>query len=64
MRRVIVACYLVAIVIVAYWVAWFAHRSLVAASSGALYTGFEQAFALADALIVALVLLAARPRAA
>jgi hypothetical protein len=39
---------------------WFTHRSLVAASSGSLYVGFEQAFPLADGLIVVLVLLGAR----
>ncbi len=50
--RAIVACYVVSLVIVAYWIAWFAHRSLVAASSGAVYTNFEQAFPLADGLIV------------
>lgn len=59
-RRLIWACWAVAGVIVAYWVMWFAHRSLVAASSGSLYVGFEQAFPLADGLIVVFVLLGAR----
>ncbi len=55
-----VACYVVSLVIVAYWVAWFSHRSLVAASSGAVYTSFEQAFPLADGVIVVLLVLGAR----
>ncbi len=59
-RRLIGACLAVATLIVAYWVAWFAHRSLVASSSSALYVGFEQAFPLADGLIVVFVLLGAR----
>lgn len=54
------ACYVVSLVIVAYWVAWFSHRSLVAASSGAVYTNFEQAFPLADGLIVLSLVLGAR----
>ncbi|MBW4078405.1 MAG: hypothetical protein HIU84_07855 [Acidobacteria bacterium] len=58
-RRLIVACLAVAALIVAYWTMWFAHRSLVASSSGALYVGFEQAFPLADGLIVLFVLLGA-----
>ena len=55
-----------AALIVAYWVAWLAHRSLVASETGAGYTQFEDAFPLADAwLAVCLVagsycLLAAR----
>jgi hypothetical protein len=37
-----------ALLIVAYWVAWLAHRSLVASGTGAGYTQFEDAFPLAD----------------
>lgn len=58
--RAILACYVVSLVIIAYWVAWFSHRSLVAASSGAVYTNFEQAFPLADGLIVLFLVLGAR----
>ena len=47
-----------ALVIVAYWVAWLAHRSLVASETGAGYTQFEDAFPLADAWL-ALCLVAA-----
>jgi hypothetical protein len=37
-----------AVLIVAYWVAWFAHRSLVASATSVPYTQFEDAFPLAD----------------
>ena len=47
-----------ALLIVAYWVAWLAHRSLVASETGAGYTQFEDAFPLADGWL-ALCLLAA-----
>jgi len=59
-RRIVALCYFVSALIVLYWVAWFAHRSLVAASAGPVYTNFEQAFPLADALIVVWLLLGAR----
>jgi len=59
-RRVVVLSYFVGALVVLYWVAWFAHRSLVATSTGAIYTNFEQAFPLADGLIVVWVLLGAR----
>ena len=39
---------LAALLIVAYWVAWFADRSLVAAEHSAPYVQFEGAFPLAD----------------
>ena len=61
-RRVVVLSYLVSALIVLYWVAWFAHRSLVATSTAATYTNFEQVFPLADDLIVVWVLLGARAR--
>ena len=47
-----------ALLIVAYWVAWLAHRSLVASETGAGYTQFEDAFPLADGWL-ALCLVAA-----
>lgn len=47
-----------AVVIVAYWLAWLLHRSLVASETGAAYTQFEDAFPLADGWL-ALCLLAA-----
>ena len=47
-----------ALLIVAYWVAWLAHRSLVASETGAAYTQFEDAFPLADGWL-ALCLVAA-----
>ena len=47
-----------ALLIVAYWVAWLLHRSLVASETGAAYTQFEDAFPLADGWL-ALCLVAA-----
>jgi hypothetical protein len=37
-----------ALLIVAYWVAWLAHRSLVASETSLAYNQFEDAFPLAD----------------
>jgi len=48
----------VAALIAAYWIAWLAHRSLVASETGLSYTQFEDAFPLADAWL-ALCLVAA-----
>ena len=48
----------VALLIAAYWIAWLAHRSLVASETGLSYTQFENAFPLADAWL-ALCLVAA-----
>ena len=48
----------VALLVAAYWIAWLAHRSLVASETGASYTQFEDAFPLADAWL-ALCLVAA-----
>ncbi len=47
-----------AVLIIAYWVAWLTHRSLVASETGAAYTQFEDAFPLADGWL-ALCLVAA-----
>jgi hypothetical protein len=38
----------VAVLIAAYWAAWFAHRSLVASETTVPYVQFENAFPLAD----------------
>jgi hypothetical protein len=58
-RRVMAGVLLVAaLIVVAYWVAWLAHRSLVASETGAAYTQFEDAFPLADGFL-ALCLVAA-----
>jgi hypothetical protein len=40
-----------ALVIGAFWVTWYTHRSLVAASDGANYVSFENAFPLADGVL-------------
>ncbi len=47
-----------ALLIVAYWLAWLLHRSLVASETGVAYTQFEDAFPLADGWL-ALCLVAA-----
>jgi len=58
-RRTMAALLLaVAALIAAYWIAWLAHRSLVASETGLSYTQFEDAFPLADAWL-ALCLVAA-----
>ncbi len=49
----------VALLIVAYWVAWLARRSLVASAPGAGYVQFEDAFPLADGWLVLCVVAAA-----
>ena len=58
--RVIVLLCVASGVMAAYWVAWFAHRSLVASSTGTPYTWFENAFPAADGLLIVFMLLAAR----
>jgi hypothetical protein len=58
-RRVRASCYVLAAIIVLYWIAWIAHRSLVASQNTRVYVNFEQAFPLADGIIVACLLLAA-----
>lgn len=58
--RVIALCYALAAIIVAYWVAWFSHRSLVASETNTVYVNFEQAFPVADGFIVVFLLLSAR----
>jgi hypothetical protein len=48
-RRAMAALLLaVAVLIAAYWTAWYAHRSLVAVETTSAYTQFEGAFPLAD----------------
>ncbi len=47
----------VAGVIVAFWSAWFLHRSLVAADTTSVYVAFENAFPLADAWLALLLVL-------
>jgi len=57
-RRVARTCDVLAAIIVLYWVAWFAHRSLVASEHTRVYVDFEQAFPLADGFVVACLVLA------
>jgi hypothetical protein len=58
-RRTLAVVLLVAAgLIAAYWIAWLAHRPLVASESGPAYTQFEDAFPLADGWL-ALCLVAA-----
>jgi hypothetical protein len=50
---------LAAMLMVAYWVVWFADRGLVASSHTVRYIAFEQAFPLGDAWLLAAILMAA-----
>lgn len=51
-RRMAGLLAVVALVVVAYWVLWFGHRSLVASESRSAYYEFENAFPLADGWLV------------
>lgn len=51
-RRMAMFLVVVALVVVAYWAAWFGHRSLVASETRAGYYEFENAFPLADGWLV------------
>lgn len=54
-RRVQIVLAVAACAVVAYWAAWFGHRSLVASETSGAYYQFENAFPLADGwLFVAL----------
>ncbi|MHB8681483.1 MAG: hypothetical protein ACYDA2_05235 [Acidimicrobiales bacterium] len=54
-RRMAVFLVVVAVVVVAYWAAWYGHRGLVASETRHSYYDFENAFPLADGwLVVAL----------
>lgn len=50
-RRVTVAAAVGVIILVAYWTAWYADRSLVASETTKAYYDFENAFPAADAWI-------------
>src|SRR5437764_12207925 len=55
-RRLITVLVIVTAIDIAYWVAWYADRSLVASNARSAYYEFENAFPLADAwLTVALI---------
>jgi len=59
-RRLVVVLLLVAAAVtVAYWAAWYGHRSWVASSHESSYEDFENAFPLADGWLVVSLLLAA-----
>ncbi len=58
-RRIVRLLVAVVLLIVAYWVAWYADRSLVASSSRAAYEEFENAFPLADGWLAFATLAAA-----
>ena len=47
-RRLITVLAIVTVIDVAYWVAWYADRSLVASNTRSAYYEFENAFPLAD----------------
>ena len=60
-RGLVVVLLLVALaIVVAYWAAWYGHRSWVASSTDPSYEDFENAFPLADAWLALTALLAAR----
>ena len=55
-RRVIVVLVAGVVLMLAYWIAWYADRSLVASNTRSAYYEFENAFPLADGwLTVALI---------
>lgn len=54
-RPMAVLAFAVAGTILAFWVAWFGHRSLVAADRSEVYVAFENAFPLADAWLAVLL---------
>ncbi len=59
-RRRVLACLIVAAsLVVAFWVAWWSDRSLIASKSTASYYEFEDAFALADGWLLVTVVAAA-----
>ena len=43
--------------LLAYWIAWFTDRGLVASDHAAVYVGFEQAFPVADTWLLAAMLM-------
>jgi hypothetical protein len=47
------------LLVVAYWVLWFADRSIIASAESAQYISFEQSFPLADGWLLTVALLAA-----
>lgn len=49
-----------ALLVVAYWLAWLVHRSLVASETSRSYMQFEDAFPLADAWLVVCLVAGAR----
>jgi hypothetical protein len=57
--RVTVWLLVAAALLVAYWLAWFTDRNIVASDHSAQYVSFEQSFPLADAWLLAAVLMAA-----
>jgi hypothetical protein len=51
-RRVTIAAVVASAIMVAYWTAWYADRSLVASETTKRYYDFENAFPVADAWIL------------
>ncbi len=58
-RRVIGLLIFTSGLLVAYWVAWFADRGIVASDNTAEYIAFEQSFPLADVWLLGAALIAA-----
>src|SRR5258705_4428125 len=58
-RLVVVLLVLAAVLTIAYWAAWYGHRSWVASSTDRSYEDFENAFPIADAWLALTAMLAA-----
>jgi hypothetical protein len=56
--RVMALLIFTSVLLVAYWVAWFADRGIVASDHTAQYIAFEQSFPLADAWLLTALLVA------
>jgi hypothetical protein len=57
-RRVVVGLIVAACLIVAFWVAWWSDRGLVASRTTSSYYSFEDAFQLADAWLLSAIIAA------
>lgn len=58
-RRIVRLLIVGAVMMAAYWTAWYGHRSLVASDTTKAYDDFENAFPLADAWLTVCLLAAA-----
>lgn len=56
-HRLVRLMFVAGVLLVAYWIAWFGDRALVASDHTATYVAFEQAFPLADAWLLGAILM-------